>query len=73
MHIPMKDGLGNLRDDSQTCAILLPQRYPSVTPAYPNVTPGKQMAALLDFTIRQIDALPTPACGRAEYKDSKGQ
>ena len=31
------------------------------------------MAALLDFTIRQIDALPTPACGRAEYKDSKGQ
>lgn len=31
------------------------------------------MAELLDFTIRQIDALPTPTAGRAEYKDSKGQ
>lgn len=62
--------------DSVTCATirkLALSCYPSVTPAYPNVTPGKQMAALLDFTIRQIDALPTPACGRAEYKDSKGQ
>lgn len=31
------------------------------------------MAMALDFTIRPIEALPTPAAGRAEYKDTKGQ
>lgn len=31
------------------------------------------MAQPLDFTIRQIEALPIPAEGRAEYKDTKEQ
>lgn len=53
-----------MRELAESCAILLPRRYPERK---------VQMAELLDFTIRRIEAIPTPTGGRIEYRDTKEQ